>query len=122
MNKNILIVDDSLTARRIIGFFLKDSGYKTIDAKNGIEALEKMTHYQIDLVVTDLNMPKMDGIELINSIRNDPNLKKIPIIIVTTEKEDDQKEKGIESGASVYLEKPVTKNMLIKEVDSFLKI
>lgn len=122
MNKNILVVDDSLTARRIIGFFLKDSGYKTIDAKNGIEALEKMTRCPIDLVITDLNMPKMDGIELINSIKNDPNFKTIPVIIVTTEKEDDQKEKGMKSGASAYLEKPVTKNMLIKEVDSFLRM
>ena len=120
MEKNILIVDDSPTTRKIVGFFLKEKGYKIIEANNGIEALEKMVYSKIDLIITDLNMPKMDGLELVSSLNSDLTFKDIPIIIITTEDQEQREEAGMRLGASAYLKKPITKSILIKEVENLL--
>ena len=122
MEKNILLVDDSPTTRKIVGFFLKEKGYKIIEANNGIEALEKMAYSKIDLIITDLNMPKMDGLELVSSINSDLAFKDIPIIIITTEDQEQKEEEGMKLGASAYLKKPISKSTLIKEVENLIKI
>lgn len=119
--KNILLVDDSFTARKIIGFMLKERGYKIIEANNGIDALEKMARFPIDLVITDLNMPKMDGLELVSSLKNDLTFKDIPIIIISLESENQERDRGMKLGASAYFKKPVSKSELIKKIDSLLK-
>ncbi|MBI5233619.1 MAG: response regulator, partial [Deltaproteobacteria bacterium] len=83
-NKTILIVDDCDTTRKILATMVKSSGFNAIVAINGLDALEKMVHNDVALVVTDLNMPQMDGIELVKNIRADSKYQKVPIIMITT--------------------------------------
>jgi two-component system chemotaxis response regulator CheY len=122
MSKNIMIVDDSSTTRKMLTYLLKGEGFNIIAAENGIDALEKLSFSDIDIIITDLNMPQMDGLELIDSIRKDPSYQKIPVIMLTTESEDSDKQKGLEKGASSYLTKPVSQDILVKEVKKFLDI
>ena len=91
MGKNVLLVDDSSTARKIVRIYLKEKGFNIIEAENGLDALEKMAYSDIDVVITDLNMPMMNGMELISTLKRDVSSRDIPIIIITTEKEEDEK-------------------------------
>lgn len=116
MVKNILIVDDCSTTRKIIGLYLKSAGYQTIMAANGVEAIEKLINTEIDFIITDLNMPQMDGIELTRWVRNSAMFKDIPLLMLTTEQDDASRIKGIDTGVSVFLTKPITKDRLISEV------
>ncbi|MBI5748615.1 MAG: response regulator [Nitrospinae bacterium] len=120
MSKNIMVVDDSFTTRKMLSFLLKGEGFNVVSAENGIDALEKLTFSDIDVIITDLNMPQMDGLELINSLKKNPDYKDIPVIMLTTACEDSDKQKGIEAGASLYLIKPISQDVLIKEVKKFL--
>lgn len=120
MSKNIMVVDDSFTTRKMLSFLLKGEGFNVVSAENGIDALEKLPFSNIDIIITDLNMPKMDGLELINSLKKNPDYKEIPVIMLTTECEESDKQKGFEAGASSYLIKPVPQDILIKEVKKFL--
>lgn len=121
MKKQILIVDDSSTTRKLISLYLKIAGYNVISAINGIDALEKLAKTQVDLVITDLNMPQMDGLELIKSIREDKiNLGDIPVILLTTEEEIKSKAEATIIGATVYLCKPVSQDKLSAEVKKLL--
>jgi two-component system chemotaxis response regulator CheY len=121
MRKNVLLVDDSSTARKIVRIYLKEKGFHIIEAENGLEALEKMAYSDVDMIITDLNMPMMNGMELISYVKRDIKSKDIPIIIITTEKEEDEKEKSIESGALAYIKKPFKKNVLLQELNKALK-
>ncbi|MFQ5454888.1 MAG: response regulator [Nitrospirota bacterium] len=116
MKKNILIVDDCTTTRKIISIYLRLDGYNIIGAVDGIDALEKLTTSDVDLIITDLNMPQMDGIELVKSVKSNPVYSKIPIIMLTTEAGEISRTKGKEVGVSTYLTKPVPKDVLRKEV------
>ncbi len=120
MSKNIMVVDDSFTTRKMLSFLLKGEGFNVVSAENGIDALEKLPFSNIDIIITDLNMPQMDGLELVNSLKKNPDYKEIPVIMLTTESEDSDKQKGFEAGASSYLIKPVPQDVLIKEVKKFL--
>ncbi len=120
MPKNIMIIDDSFTTRKMLSFLLKGEGFNVILAENGIDALEKLSFSDIDIIITDLNMPQMDGLEFINSLKKNPDYKDIPVIMLTTESNDSDKQKGFEAGASSYLIKPVPQDVLIKEVKKFL--
>lgn len=120
MSKNVMVVDDSFTTRKMLSFLLKGEGFNVISAENGIDALEKLPFSNIDIIITDLNMPQMDGLELIYSLKKNPDYKEIPVIMLTTESEDSDKQKGFEAGASSYLIKPVPQDVLIKEVKKFL--
>ncbi|MBI3392143.1 MAG: response regulator [Nitrospirae bacterium] len=120
MGKQILIVDDCSTTRKLLSIILKGRGYATIAAENGIDALEKLAQHAVDLVVTDLNMPQMDGLELIRTIRGNADMKNLPVVMVTTESDEMDKKRGIEMGASAYLTKPVTKDRLAYEVAKLL--
>ena len=116
MAKSILIVDDCKTTRKIIALYLKDAGYKTIMAANGVEAIEKLISEKIDFIVSDLNMPQMDRIELIKWIRSNATFKNVPLIILSTEQDDLSRINGINTGASAFLTKPITKEHLVNEV------
>ncbi len=120
MSKNIMVVDDSFTTRKMLSFLLKGEGFNVVSAENGIDALEKLPFSNIDIIITDLNMPQMDGLELVNSLKKNPDYKEIPVIMLTTESEDSDKQKGFEAGASSYLIKPIPQDVLIKEVKKFL--
>jgi two-component system chemotaxis response regulator CheY len=117
----IMIVDDCNTTRKLLGHYLRSRGYSVVFAENGIDALEKLAIHDVHLVMTDLNMPYMDGIELIKELRSDPELSEIPILMITTENDDREREMAISSGANAYMVKPVTGNAIEENIKSIVK-
>ncbi|MBI5643116.1 MAG: response regulator [Deltaproteobacteria bacterium] len=120
MDKKILIVDDCDTTRKLLSYIIRERGYKIIGASNGIEALEVMAANPVDLVVTDLNMPQMDGFELSKSLRGQPEYHELPIIMITTESSDADKKAGMEAGVTTYLSKPISPQRLIYEIEKLI--
>lgn len=120
MSKIALIADDSSTIRKFVAFALKSMGIEVVMASDGMEALEKLNTEKFDLVITDLNMPHLDGYELISSIREISQYKDTPIIILSSESDEDDKQKGFSAGADSYMEKPFDAKKLQYEVSKFL--
>ena len=120
MEKNILIVDDCRTTRSIISLYIKSAGFRTIMAANGFDAVEKLMNNQIDFIITDLNMPQMDGIELTKWVRSNSMFRDIPLIILTTEHDELSKNNGMDNGASAFLTKPLSKEKLINEIKNLV--
>ena len=116
MGKNILVVDDCRTTRKIVSLYLNNAGYKTIAAGNGVEAIEKLVSSEVDIIISDLNMPQMDGAGLVEWVRSNPSYRDIPFIILTTENDNLRKSELIQKGASAFLSKPITKENLVEEV------
>src|SRR5512145_3053426 len=106
MEKNILIVDDSESIREVVGFTLTNAGHKVQVAVDGVDALRYFDGSKIDLVVTDLHMPNMDGIELIKKVREMEAYKFIPILFLTTESQQAKKEEAKNAGATGWIVKP----------------
>lgn len=120
MEKKILIVDDCDTTRKLLSYIIRERGYKIISASNGIEALEVMAANPVDLVVTDLNMPQMDGFELSRSLRENESYRELPIIMITTEAGEVDKKMGFEAGVTTYLTKPISPQRLLYEIEKVL--
>ncbi|MCD6104876.1 MAG: response regulator [Thermosipho sp. (in: Bacteria)] len=120
--KKILIVDDSKMARNYHAYVLKNAGYRVIEAIDGADALEKLfSNPDISCIITDLNMPNMDGLTFIKKVREKEEFKKIPIIIVTTLDENYDKSEGFKAGANYYLIKPTKPSTLISTIKLLLK-
>lgn len=117
----IMVVDDCQTTRKLLGHYLKSRGYSVVFAENGLDALEKLGSENVNLVMTDLNMPYMDGMELIKTLRTDPNLSEIPILMVTTENDDVERKKALDIGADGYVVKPVTGDAIAENIKAILK-
>lgn len=117
----ILIVDDDKTTRKLLSFYLKGSGFEVVTAENGLDALEKLGMDDINLIMTDLNMPFMDGIELVKTLKSDPNSAQIPIIMVTTEADINEQNRAFAAGANAYVTKPVTADMIAQKIKTILK-
>jgi CheY-like chemotaxis protein len=117
----ILVVDDDKTTRKLLGLYLKAKGYEIVTAENGLDALEKLGTESINLVVSDMNMPYMDGIELTKNIRADENLRSIPVIMVTTEADEEEKKKAHDAGVDDYLVKPANAEQISDSVKKILK-
>lgn len=120
MAGTILIVDDCLTTRKLVDLYLKPTGCAVVQAENGLEALEKLAREAVDLIITDMNMPGMDGVALTRSLKQDPALGGIPVLMLTTEDADKEREAGLAAGAAAYLTKPVTRERLVGEVRRLL--
>jgi two-component system chemotaxis response regulator CheY len=118
---NILIVDDSPTMRKIVLYALKPTEHKTYEAGDGIEALEKLAKNPVDLMVVDLNMPRMDGLELVRQIRAQDMYKQMPIIMLTTEASDETKKQGYQAGVDTYLVKPTPHHLLLYKIEFLLE-
>ncbi len=118
---NILVVDDCQTTRKLLGHYLKTRGYRVVFAENGLDALEKLGTHKINLILTDLNMPYMDGMEFIKTLRADPNLADIPVLMVTTENDDAEREKAFNSGVNGYVVKPITGDVIARNIKNILK-
>ncbi|MEK6673053.1 MAG: response regulator [Nitrospirota bacterium] len=119
--KNILVVEDSPTMRQLITFTVKRiADTNVIEAKDGVEALKKITSEKIDLILADINMPVMDGLKLVGLIKNNPDFKNIPVIMITTEGAKEDRERAIKIGADAYLSKPIQTQELIRMVNSFV--
>lgn len=120
MTTKALVVDDSQMVRDLHAFMLQTGGYDVSIAENGSEALEKLLSTAYDIVVTDINMPQMDGYELVRAIRAMPPYRETPIIIVSTESEAADKARGFEAGANVYVVKPATATDLVLNAQMLL--
>lgn len=116
MAKRIMAVDDSATIRQILSASLVNAGYDVVEAVDGQDALKKIESENINMMITDLNMPKMDGIELIRHLRKDGIHRFLPIIMLTTESQEEKKKQGKAAGASGWIVKPFTPNQLLAVV------
>ena len=124
MKSKVLVVDDSQTVVKFVSLSLRARGYEIVTACDGMEAIEKLsaTTGEVDLVITDLNMPNLDGYKLIETLRLNPQHKHTPIIILTSEEDEDDRLKGIKAGATAYLTKPFKPDSLLAEVDRQLDL
>src|SRR5690606_1362923 len=106
MSKTILIVDDSVSIRQVVAMTLKGAGYEVIEACDGQDALSKLTGQRVHLIISDVNMPVMNGIELLKQVKAHPTYKFTPVIMLTTESSDSMKEQGRAAGAKAWMVKP----------------
>lgn len=120
MKKVILVADDSPTIRKFVSVALSVKGYDIISCSDGMEAMEKLPSNKIDLIITDLNMPNIDGYELIRSIRNNIEFKDLPIIVLSSLGGNDDIQKGLEYGANSYIVKPFDPKRVVYEVSKYL--
>ena len=117
-----LIVEDSPTMRQLLAFSLRRlKECRIIEAVDGVDALKKLITERVDLVITDINMPMMDGLKLISLIRGNARTKSVPIIIVTTEGAEEDRKRGLALGANAYIAKPIQPSELLKTVASLLE-
>jgi len=121
MNKTILVVDDSVSIRESVSFFLNEAGYTILKAGDGEEALKLFNDQKIDLLLTDLHMPKMNGIELIKNVRQLDHYKRIPILLLTTETLKEKKLEAKKSGATGWLNKPFDKEKLNSVIKKLIR-
>jgi two-component system chemotaxis response regulator CheY len=120
MGKCILTVDDSSTMRQMIAFTLKGADFEVIEAGDGVEALEVAPGKPISLVITDVNMPRMDGLTLVQRLRALPEFRFTPILVLTTESGGDMKQKGKEAGATGWIVKPFSPEKLLDVVNKVI--
>jgi two-component system, chemotaxis family, chemotaxis protein CheY len=118
---SILTVDDSASIRQMVAFTLKGAGYNVIEAADGVEGLDKAREKTVNLVLTDQNMPRLDGIGLVKALRGMPVYNSTPILILTTESSDTMKAKGREAGATGWLVKPFDPVRLIEVVKKVIR-
>jgi two-component system chemotaxis response regulator CheY len=119
----ILIVEDSPTMRQLLVFALKRlKGAELIEAQDGMDGLRKVSSDHFDLALIDINMPVMDGLKLIRLIRGEDNLKEMPIVVITTEGAQEDRERALALGANEYLTKPIQSNRVLQVVRSLLKL
>jgi len=112
----ILAVDDSASMRQMVAFTLREAGYEVVDAADGVQALELAKSRQFDLVLSDVNMPNMDGISLIRALRELPAYKFTPILMLTTEAGSDKKQEGKSAGATGWIVKPFNPEQLLSTI------
>ncbi|MFT6557609.1 MULTISPECIES: response regulator [Sneathiella] len=116
MSKKILAVDDSKTMRDMVSFTLKGAGYDVVEAEDGLLALDAIGNNAVDLVITDINMPNMDGIGLVKALRQNPVHSSTPILVLTTESDSSKKDEGRAAGATGWIVKPFEPEKLLKVV------
>ncbi|PLX99302.1 MAG: response regulator [Desulfuromonas sp.] len=120
---NVLVVEDSPTMRQLIVFALKRvRGLNITEANDGVDGLKKISAEKFDLILTDINMPIMDGLKLVSLVRNDPNYKDVPIVIITTEGANEDKERAMAIGANDYITKPIQTTKIIDVTRRLLNI
>ncbi|MEN8258116.1 MAG: response regulator [Thermodesulfobacteriota bacterium] len=116
MAKIIVTVDDSASIRQMVNFTLTNAGYEVIEAEDGQDALSKLGNRAVDLVLTDLNMPNMNGVELIKALRANAVYKFTPMVLLTTESQADKKQEGKAAGATGWIVKPFKQEKLLAVV------
>ena len=120
MGRTILAVDDSATVRKFVSVALTMQGFTVVTACDGMDALEKLPHSQIDLVITDLNMPNMDGFEFIKALRENQGYHELPVIILTSLTDEVSKDRGAGLGVNSYLTKPFSIEKIQYEVSKYV--
>jgi two-component system chemotaxis response regulator CheY len=114
--KRIMTVDDSPTVRKVLNMILSGAGYEVVEAEDGLDALDKLHQKNIDLLVTDLKLPNLDGVGLIKEVRNQLGNRFLPIIMLTTSADSEQKQAGKGAGASGWVTKPFMPEQLLSVV------
>ncbi len=120
MAKTILVVDDSSSVRTVVGTALRGAGYDIIEACDGVDALGKLTGDKIHLIISDVNMPNMDGISLVKEVKQHPNYKFTPICMLTTESEQSKMDEGKAAGAKAWIVKPFQPPKLLAAVSKLV--
>jgi two-component system chemotaxis response regulator CheY len=119
----VLVVEDSPTMRQLIIFALKRiRGFQITEANDGVDGLKKLSAQKFDLIVTDINMPIMDGLKLVSMVRNDPNYKDTPIIVITTEGATEDRERALSLGANEYITKPIQTIQILETVKKLMNV
>lgn len=119
--KTIMTVDDSSSLRQMVGFVLRGAGYEIIEAVNGVDALSKLNGRELDLFLTDINMPEMSGIELTRELRAMPQYRFVPIVLLTTESHPEKKQEGKAAGATGWVVKPFSPDQLLAVVKKVMR-
>jgi two-component system chemotaxis response regulator CheY len=119
--KTILTVDDSATARQMTGLVLRGAGYEVIEAVDGEDALSKAQGRKLNLVVTDIHMPKMDGLEFTRRLRAMEEFKFVPVVLLTTESQPEKKQEGKAAGATGWIVKPFNPEQLLAVVKKVMR-
>jgi two-component system, chemotaxis family, chemotaxis protein CheY len=122
MPKTIMTVDDALTMRKMIAFTLKTAGHEMLEAPDGLAAFQLLEQRPVDLIISDVNMPNMDGIELTRQLRQTALHRRTPILLLTTESDDSMKAKGKAAGATGWIVKPFKQEQLLAVVDKVLAL
>jgi two-component system chemotaxis response regulator CheY len=120
LGKKIMTVDDSSTFRKVLGLSLRGAGYEVIEAGDGEEALEKLDTSPVDMVITDLTMPGMNGIELVREIRSRSDCQSLPVVMLSTVGEEKTLEEGREAGATGWMVKPFEPEELLSVIGQLL--
>jgi two-component system, chemotaxis family, chemotaxis protein CheY len=116
MSKTVMVVDDSDSMRNVIATTLKSAGYDILEGSDGKDALAKLTGQKVHLIVSDVNMPNMDGFEFVTEVKKLPAYRFTPVIMLTTEMAESKKEKGKEAGAKAWMVKPFKPEQLLAAV------
>ena len=116
MTKTIMVVDDSASMRQVVSIALKSQGYAVIEGKDGQDALSKLAGQKVHLIISDVNMPVMDGITFVKEVKQMPNYRFTPIIMLTTESEESKKREGQAAGAKAWVVKPFKSEQLLNAV------
>lgn len=120
MAKTIMVVDDSASLRQVVSIALKGAGYDTIEACDGKDALGKLTGQKIHLVISDVNMPNMDGITFVKNLKANPNYKFTPVIMLTTESQEGKKQEGKAAGVKAWVIKPFQPQQMLEAVSKLI--
>jgi two-component system chemotaxis response regulator CheY len=117
-----MIVDDSLAVRQLVTVVLKSAGYEVVDASDGQDALVKLSTHKVHLIISDVNMPNMDGISLVKAVKQLPNYRFIPIIMLTTESQEAKKQQGQAAGAKAWIVKPFKPDQMLGAVAKLMPL
>jgi len=120
MAKSILIVDDSASVRQVVGISLRQAGYEVIEGVDGKDALTKLTGQKVHLIISDVNMPNMDGISMVKAVKEMPAYKFTPIVMLTTESQEEKKRQGQAAGAKAWVVKPFKPDQLLAVVQKLV--
>lgn len=120
MAKTIMIVDDSASLRQVVGIALRGAGYDVLEASDGKDALGKLKGQKVHLMISDVNMPNMDGISFVKAVKQIPAYKFTPIVMLTTESQDAKKKEGQEAGAKAWVLKPFKPEQMIGVVQKLV--
>ena len=111
--KTILTVDDSASLRQMVSVVLRGGGYEVVEAVDGLDGLSKLRGQEVHLILTDINMPKMDGLEFTRQLRTIPQYRFVPVVLLTTESHQEKKQEGKAAGATAWIVKPFTPEQLL---------
>jgi len=120
MTKTVMIVDDSASLRQVVGISLRGAGYDVIEACDGNDALAKLKGQKVHLLISDVNMPQMDGISLVRAVKQMAPYRFTPIVMLTTESQDEKKRQGQEAGAKAWVVKPFKPDQLMAVVQKLV--